>query len=326
MNGVDIRAETIFTLLRLPAARASARDWWTLMALAVVGWLGAVAYLGRYRPNQVARTLYAIAPRDVLFYGAVVLALSAALGLVMARRRHLAGAALIIAAFLVGHLAYSWLYQLIPARFVMPFQENAHAIGFALSRLAYGVGLAIPMLAAWWLVFGRGHGWPRLHLGLGDFTVQNRDVQTSAAAQPAWRALLTGYALFSVAMLVMMQANVGFAPIRHGTLWPLLPAVLIAAFVNGLVEEFVFRGLIQPSFIRGGGVAAGLWIQGLLFGLMHWGMSIGVLAALPVSLLIGFGSVVWGKFAVDTRGLGWVVIAHAMVDVGLMSAFFVPQR
>ena len=49
-------------------------------------------------------------------------------------------------------------------------------------------------------------------------------------------------------------------------------------------EEIIFRGLIQPAFLRAGCIAAGLWIQGLMFGLMHCGMSVGVLAALPVSL------------------------------------------
>jgi hypothetical protein len=43
---------------------------------------------------------------------------------------------------------------------------------------------------------------------------------------------------------------------------------------------------------------------------MHWGLSVGVVAALPASLLIGLGSVAWGKYSLDTRGLGWVVIAH----------------
>jgi hypothetical protein len=35
--------------------------------------------------------------------------------------------------------------------------------------------------------------------------------------------------------------------------------------------------------------------------------------------------VVWGKLTVDTRGLGWAVVAHTMVDVCVMSAFFVPR-
>ena len=90
-------------------------------------------------------------------------------------------------------------------------------------------------------------------------------------------------------MFVVVQANVLFGPVRTGTLWPLLPGVLLAALGNSLAEEVVFRGLILPAFVRGGGLAASLWMQGLMFGLMHWGMSVGILAALPLSLLMGLG-------------------------------------
>jgi membrane protease YdiL (CAAX protease family) len=321
---LDIRTETIFTLLRLPAARVPARDWWTLTVLAVIGWLGAVGYLGAYRPNQVARALYALAPREVLFYGALAAAVLAAALLAATRRRSQAGAALMIAAFLIGHPLFAWIYPHLPASFRIPFRENAHALGFVWSRAAYAAALLAPMYVAWWIAFGRRDGWPRLKLGFGDLRVVGRDISAKTAPMPAWRALFTGYLFFCAIAFVVMQANVGFAPIRSGTLWPLLPAVLLAAWANAVVEELIFRGLIQPAFIRASGLGAGLWVQGLLFGLMHWGMSVGVLAALPVSLLIGFGSVVWGKFAVDTGGLGWVILAHAMVDVCLMAAFFVP--
>ena len=325
MRAIDIRTETIFTLLRLPGARVPARDWWTLAGLVVIGWLGAVAYLGEFRPNQVARALYAIAPRNVIFGGALALAALGAVALAAARRRDLAGTALMIAAFLIGHPLYGWVYEYLPASFRVPFPENAHAIGFAWSRVAYAAALSAPMLVAWWIAFGRRGGWPQLRLGLGDFRVVGRDLSAKTPPMPAWRALVTGYLFFCLIVFLVMQANVGFAPVRHGTLWPLLPAVLLAAGANAAAEELVFRGLIQPAFVRGGGIAAGLWLQGLLFGLMHWGMSVGVLAALPVSLLVGFGSIVWGKFAVDTGGLGWVILAHAMVDVCLMAAFFVPR-
>jgi hypothetical protein len=62
-----------------------------------------------------------------------------------------------------------------------------------------------------------------------------------------------------------------------------------------------------------------------MFGLLHWGMSIGVVAALPTSLLIGIGSVFWGKAVLDTRGLSWVVFAHALVDVAIMCAYVPPR-
>jgi membrane protease YdiL (CAAX protease family) len=43
-----------------------------------------------------------------------------------------------------------------------------------------------------------------------------------------------------------------------------------------------------------------------------------------VSLLIGFGSIVWGKAAYETRGLGWTIVAHFLVDVVIMATYFVP--
>lgn len=326
MNSMDVREETIFSLLKRADARPSSRATWLWLAgLALIGWVGAVAFIGRYRPHQVVRMLSLLAPRDVLFWGALALALGCAMLAIIAKRLTLSGAALVIAAFLFGHQIYAWLYPHIPARFDLPFLTNADALRFAVSRLGYGVCVVAPMLVAWRIVFGRdGAFWPPLRFGVGDLNVKGRDVSSKAALVPWWRPLIGGYGAFCLVFLVIMQANVGFKPVITGTLWPLLPGVLLAAAANATAEELIFRGVIQPAFIRAGGVAAGLWMQGLMFGLMHWGLSVGILAALPVSLLIGLGSVVWGKAALDTGGLGWVVIAHAMVDVGLMSAFFVP--
>jgi membrane protease YdiL (CAAX protease family) len=181
------------------------------------------------------------------------------------------------------------------------------------------------MIAVWLLVFARDRGaWPSLPFRIGDLTVRVRS-SSKAPMQPIWRELVGGYGAVCLILFFVMQANVGFRPIVNGTLWPLLPAIVIAAIINALAEEVIFRGLVQPAFIRASGIAAGLWMQGLLFGLMHWGVSVGMLAALPVSLLIGLGSVYWGKTVLDTGGLGWVIIAHAMIDVCVMSAFFVPR-
>ena len=99
--------------------------------------------------------------------------------------------------------------------------------------------------------------------------------------------------------------------------------ILIAAFVNATAEEVVYRGFMQPAFMRVLGVGGGMWMAGLFFGLVHWGISVGLLAALPVSLLIGLGAVIWGKAAYETKGLAWPIAAHFMIDVAIMSAYFV---
>ena len=320
----DTRAETVFSLLRRPETAAPRSQWLWLAVLTASSWFGAVAFIGMFRQHQVARLLFAVAPGWTWYWGALAVA-----GLVVLygflRGRHALGAAsLVVLAFLLGHLLYGYLQRWLP-EWRMPLGGIGDAARFAVLRLAYALALLILMLPAAMLAVRRARTPVRLALGWGDWSVEARDVIAKEAPEPWARKLLTGYMLFCLILFVVMQANVGFRPLISGTLWPLVPAILVAALGNALAEEVIFRGLIQPSFIAAGGVAAGLWMQGLLFGLMHWGLSVGILAALPVSLLIGLGSVIWGKAALETRGLGWVVAAHFLVDVCVMAAFFVPR-
>ncbi|MGH7471063.1 MAG: CPBP family intramembrane glutamic endopeptidase [Longimicrobiales bacterium] len=323
---VDVREETIFTLFGAPAARVQERAaWWWLFALTLTAWLGAVAFIGRYRQHEVVQALEAIAPGRILYLGAIVAVLLLAVAGLAAGRRKQAGASLVVLGFLIGHQLYAWLYPYLPVRWEIPFDSPGDALPFAVSRLAYGAALVLPMLIGWFLLLGRREEWPPLTLGIGNLRAVARDVSRKTPPIPWSRHLLGGYTGFCIVFFFIMQANVGFRPMISGSLWPFIPAVLLAAVANALAEEFIFRGMLQPAFIRAGGIAAGLWMQGLMFGLFHWGMSMGILAALPVSLLIGLGSVVWGKAALDTGGMAWVVLAHTLVDIGLMSAFFVPR-
>lgn len=319
----DIAQSTIFTLPRADARRYS---WIRLFLLALLGWVGAVAYISRFRRHQVAALLESVAPFEVLYWGSVALCLMlASWWLVRGMRSH-GGAALIVAAFLLGHELYGIVYGLLDARVPFPFQRPADGVSFAIARLAYGASVVVPMLIAWWAVHGRDpHGFPPLRLGVGDLRAVGRDVSSRSAPQSWLRALFTGYLLACAILFIVMQANVGFRPLLSGRVLEFLPAILVAAAGNAVAEEYIFRGVLQPAFIRAAGIATGLWVQGVLFGMMHWGLSVGILAALPVSMLIGFGSVVWGKAALDTRGMAWVVIAHMMIDVCVMSAFMVPR-
>ena len=83
---------------------------------------------------------------------------------------------------------------------------------------------------------------------------------------------------------------------------------------------------MQPALIAYGGVGAGLWIQGLIFGLVHWGTSVGLVASLPFALVTGFASVFWGRAAYETRGLALPIAAHCMADIVVFSAYFVPRQ
>ena len=315
MSAEETRGLGLWRLLR--TATLAPPRWAMLAALALAAWIGGVAFLAPYRPTEVSALLTAVAPARAWYLGALAVP-ALLLGWSLVRRdRALGYAAAAVLAYVAGFWGSGLLIAALPGDMDLPFRAGADLAGFALFRLWFLLPLALSMaLAA--LLYRE-----KLRLGIGDWSVASRSFAMSEKPQSWWRFLSRGYLLFILVVALSLQAGIGFAPILDGRLARLWWAVLGAALVNAAVEEIVYRGLLQPAFIRLGGVGPGLWATGLLFGLLHWGLSVGVLAALPVSLLIGLGSVAWGKAAYETRGLAWPIAAHFLIDVAVMSAYFV---
>lgn len=311
---------SIFQLPGVEGTRTT--DWLLLSVLAAAAVAGAMAFIGEFRPTPVSRVLAEIVPLQTAYYGAIGVSLLAFLTGALFRDRGAAYGGAMVTAFLAGFSVYGYFHGLVRPQFDIPFRSMADAEGFALFRLIFGLGLVAPMLLVWAIFSGRVHSWT---LGIENWSLRSRGLSAKETPGPLWRDLFGGYLIFVLVFAALMQAGASFAPITSGLVITLLSAILLASVVNATVEEVVFRGLIQPSFISAGGAAAGLWMTGLLFGLMHWGLTVGILAALPVSLALGFGSVIWGKVTYETRGIGWAIVAHFMVDVAIMAAFFVPR-
>lgn len=311
----------MFDLTRLQPVPAG---WWWAIPPAVVAWIGGVAFLGQYRANQIAEVLASVASLQTLYWSCVVLGIAGvALMTALSRRGHgvlWAG----VVGYLLGHVLFAWLPVHHAIDFRIPFTSTADAVAFVKHRLVYGVCVALSAGTALALSAGMLGAWPRFHLGVGSWSAVGRDF-THRSKPETYRKAMLGFALFAAVLWVIGQMGVELAPLRSGLLWALIPAILLAAITNALVEEVIYRGFMQPAFVQAAGIARGLWIQGVMFGMLHWGMSVGVVAALPTSLLIGIGSVYWGKAVLETRGLSWVIVAHAMVDVAIMCAYFVPQ-
>jgi membrane protease YdiL (CAAX protease family) len=318
----ETREHSIFTLLG--RERAGAFRWLMLIVLAVIAWLGGVGFLGQFRPTQVSRLVASLAPLEQVYWMCLAVAAVIALAAIVARRWPLGWAAATVAAYLGGFYVSGLFFRFLPPGVEVPFTTLDDGWRFALSRIWFAAPIVIALGLVWW-AFRKRLGEDDLPLGLGNWLVASHDV--SAREKPAtWLAkLFGGYLVFVLVFAVLVQLPVGFSPLTSGALWPLLSAILVAAAVNAVAEEAIYRGFIQPAFIRCAGAAAGLWVQGLFFGIIHWGLSVGVLAALPTSLLIGLGSVVWGKAAYETRGLSWTIVAHFMIDVAIMAAYFVPR-
>lgn len=318
----DTREHSIFTLFGKEGAGPV--RWLLLALLAVAAWLGGVGLLGQYRPTQVSRLVEAVAPLDVVYWSSLGIAVALMLLALLARRGALAFASAIVAAYLGGLHLSGFAFHFLPLDVDVPFGDFDDAVRFALSRFWFAAPIVLVMLLVVF-AFRTQLAGDELKLGFGNWLVRSRDVSAKEAPATWLAKLFGGYLLFVIAFAAFVQLPVGFGPVTSGALFALLPAILVAAFANAVAEEVVYRGFIQAAFVRYGGAAAGLWVQGLFFGIIHWGLSVGVLAALPTSLLIGLGSVVWGKAAYETRGLAWTIVAHFMIDVAIMAAYFVPR-
>lgn len=318
----ETREHSVFTLIGKEGAGPV--RWLMLIVLAVIAWMGGVGFLGQFRPTQVSRFVASYAPLDLVFWSALGGAVLIVLLALAARRGALAFASGIVAAYLGGMYLSGFAFHFMAFDIEVPFTSMDDALRFSLSRFWFAAPIVLLMLVVAFAF--RAHLDPDdLKLGFGNWFVRSRDLSVKERPATWFAKLFGGYLLFVVAFAALVQLPLGFAPILSGAVVALLPAILIAAAANAVAEEVVYRGFIQPAFIRYGGAAAGLWVQGLFFGIIHWGLSVGVLAALPTSLLIGLGSVVWGKAAYETRGLGWTIVAHFMIDVAIMAAYFVPR-
>jgi membrane protease YdiL (CAAX protease family) len=302
---------------RLPGAR-----WAMLVVLALAAWVGGVAWLAPYRPTQVSWLLTALAPATWWFAAALAVPAMLLVAGLVRRDRGTAYASATVLAYVAGFLGSGLLFYLVPADMDLPLRNAGDLFGFLLFRLWFLIPLAL-LMGGVALLFRPGPGEAGPQLGWGDWSVESRIFSRKEKLQSWSRMLVGGYLGFILILALFLQLGVGFAPITEGRLLALWWAVLGAALINATVEEIIYRGFLQPAFLRLGGVGPGLWTTGMMFGLLHWGLSVGILAALPTSLLIGLGSVAWGKAAWETRGLGWPIAAHFLIDVAVMAAYFV---
>ncbi len=160
-----------------------------------------------------------------------------------------------------------------------------------------------------------------------------------------WFASLYGIMFFSIALIIKDQglrpADIGLT-LKESWLWPfavllgaglalieyrvLIPEALIPSFTAidifelglvmfffvGLVEEIIFRSMVQQRLEEKIGMANGLLVAGLIFGLMHSGYS-----NYYEILFASFAGLVLGFCFQRTRSLPFVVIAHAVNNIAL---------
>ncbi|MDI9394633.1 MAG: CPBP family intramembrane metalloprotease [Euryarchaeota archaeon] len=92
----------------------------------------------------------------------------------------------------------------------------------------------------------------------------------------------------------------------------LLELIIIMIFVVSLIEELIFRGIIQARLEEFLGPAGGVLLASLLFGLMH--SSYGTLYEIAYTFLAGG---ILGHFFYRTKSLSLVIMVHGFTNIFL---------
>jgi len=311
---------SIFGLLNQDATSSETKPRLVRVALLLlVTWVGINAVWGvtSARDTLVSSWLDGVLPLDVWVWAAGIALTAATFFTAAFRRIGLLAVSSMLAAYFGGVLFSRLAYAEIEPRGGIPIDALSDLLNFTWER-SFILYPAIPMLLVYWLMKPGDVGYP---LRFGSWNVRTR-VLRSGEAQKTWNVHMLEWILLVVLPLaIVMQISVGFGPITSGRIFVFLIPVLYMAFFNAFSEELIFRGLLQPTLIRYVGPAFGIWLQGIFFGIHHWGSS--PVPSFPMTVVIVFLGVIWGKSAYETRGLGWAVVAHMLVDFSFFSAHFV---
>lgn len=93
---------------------------------------------------------------------------------------------------------------------------------------------------------------------------------------------------------------------------------LVLLVSTGLLEELIFRGLLQNIAIRAWGVWAGLMFTGLIFAILH----IGYLSLIDF-IFVYVVSVFFGLIVTRTQSIFGVTISHGLVNITML--IFMPH-
>ncbi len=99
-----------------------------------------------------------------------------------------------------------------------------------------------------------------------------------------------------------------------GSVLQIVFAGVTFVLVNALSEEIICRGIIQEGLDSRFGVQHGWWMQGIVFGSLHW---VGVPQGLAGVFLSGAFGLAAGWVRREAKGLGLACIAHVCADTAI---------
>ena len=207
------------------------------------------------------------------------------------------------------------------------------AVVFAPLNVRFGtlVPWAIaPMAIYLWLYWGFVGG----RIGSGDSAASRRlSLRANGLAADVWvKALLTGLVGFgALLMLIGLMARLmtmpESAPLTMPDAMPAATAfalLVMSSIVAAVTEEAGFRGYMQGPIERQYGLALGILVNGLMFGLLHFPNHPGqVVSMLPYYVAVAgvYGGLTWA-----TNSILPAIVLHAGGDVWSLSRLWLTGR
>lgn len=234
--------------------------------------------------------------------------------------RKISACAALLLAYLVGVGGADWLRHAVSLPPSTLIEDYVDPLVWLLHRSFFLLGAA-PLALVYLLQRPSGVEHPVIRFGSWS------EPHGDGSPVGRWRRWPSLLALWVVILILpatlFFHAQSGFALFTSGRLFVFFVPIVGMAVFNAYAEEVVFRGLLLPAMGDQIGSNRANWAQALLFGMLHFGSSpapLGAAAVLAVATMIG---VLFGKSVVETRGIGWAVIAHAFADFSFFSVQFI---
>ncbi|HMV42076.1 MAG TPA: CPBP family intramembrane metalloprotease [Leptospiraceae bacterium] len=149
------------------------------------------------------------------------------------------------------------------------------------------------------------------------------------------RGLMAGISVFIILMLVSLVFYVfNFKPkVNHfqtklftnikGNFYLLAWCIYTVGIITGIMEEFLFRGLMLNHFVKKGYAKEGLMITSFIFGIMHFSFD----ASPVIPAILTFVGVLFGSIYLQSRNIWTVMATHACYNsLGLITAYFLGDK
>jgi membrane protease YdiL (CAAX protease family) len=173
----------------------------------------------------------------------------------------------------------------------------------------------IPTAALAASLLGSGLGPRDVFVGLGDIhAISQPTLLTDLMPWTRLGPILAVVIALPLALYVGLTRGSDPAQIRKAA--GLAPLILLGSGVNAFNEEFIFRAVLLARLSPVLGPAQSLWLTSVRFGVGHWfGNPSGPVGAAAST----FAGWFWGKSILETRGLFWAWVIHAIQDVVIYS-------